>query len=151
MPLALPNPGGNPMKAPPGGPPPSGAKPVMPGNVAGGPSGPGGSPMLSAGAGAGNRQAAIHRIKMLIPELLVAQLAFDVGSKEQQAVGRAVSALNPLFGKGEPEGMLPAAMAEMRQRQMSGSPLGASPPPGLASGPTSTPGGPGESPEPITL
>jgi hypothetical protein len=112
-----------------GAPPPGG--PIMPKAPTGGPPGPGASPMLSPGAGAGNKAAATQMVKALIPGLLKAAMAFESGSKEQQALLRAAQSLNPLFGKAEGENMVPAGLAALAQAQKTG-PIGQAPPPGLA-------------------
>jgi hypothetical protein len=88
--------------------------------------------MLSPGAGAGNKAAAVQAVKPAISILLKAAMAFDEGSKEQQALLRAVSSLNPIFGKAEGGDMVPAGLAAMAQASKQGSPLSAAPPPGLA-------------------
>jgi hypothetical protein len=94
--------------------------------------------MLSPGAGAGSRAAAIQTIKTLIPGLLATSSAFEAGSKEQQAILRAVSALNPLFGRAEGANMVPAGLAALGQQARQGPPS-AAPPPGMAA---AGPGGP---------
>lgn len=87
--------------------------------------------MLSPGGGAGNKAAATQQVKAVIPALLVASMAFDAGSKEQQALLRAISSLNPIFGKAEGTNMVPAGLATMAQASKQG-PLSAAPPPGIA-------------------
>jgi hypothetical protein len=107
MPLppdAMPPPGAPEPGGAAGGAPPS----MMPKQPTGGPGGPGASPMLSPGAGAGNKAAAMQAVKPAIEILLKAAMAFDGGSKEQQALLRAVSSLNPIFGKAEGQNMVPA-------------------------------------------
>lgn len=104
---------------------------MMPKSPLGGPGGPGGSPMLSPGAGAGNQAAAVQQVKAAMPALLMAAMAFPAGSKEQQALLRAISSLNPLFGKAEGQNMVPAGLATMAQAARGGGPLSAAPPPGL--------------------
>lgn len=94
--------------------------------------------MLSPGAGAGNKAAATQQIKALLPGLMQASMAFDVGSKEQQAVIRAITALNTVAGKAEPANMVPAAIASMATAARKG-PLTAAPPPGLQPSPTPPP------------
>jgi len=94
--------------------------------------------MLSPGGGAGNKAAAVQQIKTVMPALLLASMAFEAGSKEQQAVLRAISSLNPIFGKAEGTNMVPAGLATMAQATKQG-PLSAAPPPGLASNPTPPP------------
>ena len=111
----------------------------MPKSPMGGPGGPGGSPMLSPGGGAGNKAAAIQSIKAVMPTLLRGSMAFEAGSKEQQAVLRAVSSLNPIFGKAEGENMVPAGLATMAMNAKQG-PLSAAPPPGLTSNNSPPPG-----------
>lgn len=86
--------------------------------------------MLSPGGGAGNKAAAVQIVKALLPGLLHASMAFEAGSKEQQALIRAVSALNPIFGKAEGANMVPAGLATLAQNARKG-PLSAAPPPGL--------------------
>src|SRR6266852_5468553 len=105
---------------------------AVPKSPMGGPGGPGGSPMLSPGGGAGNKAAATQQVKAVIPALLVASMAFESGSKEQQALLRAIQSLNPIFGKAEGANMVPAALATMAQSAKQG-PLSAAPPPGLVS------------------
>jgi hypothetical protein len=95
--------------------------------------------MLSPGAGAGNKAAAVQQIKAVMPALMVAMMAFEAGSKEQQAVNRALSALGPVFGKAEGNNMVPAALATMAQAHKQG-PMSAAPPPGLVSNNTPPPG-----------
>lgn len=115
-----------------------GGSPSMPKSPVGGPSGPGGSPMLSPGGGAGNKAAATQQVKAVIPALLMASMAFESGSKEQQALLRAIQSLNPIFGKAEGSNMVPAALATMAQASKQG-PLSAAPPPGLVSNNTPPP------------
>ena len=110
----------------------------MPKAPIGGPSGPGGSPMLSPGGGAGNKAAATQQVKAVIPALLMASMAFESGSKEQQSLLRAIQSLNPIFGKAEGSNMVPAALATMAQASKQG-PLSAAPPPGLVSNNTPPP------------
>ena len=131
------------MPPPPGGGAAPGAPPMLPKSPVGGPGGPGGSPMLSPGGGAGNKAAAVQTVKALLPGLLHASMAFEAGSKEQQALIRAVSALNPIFGKAEGTNMVPAGLATLAQNARKG-PLSAAPPPGLM--PTDKP--PGDMPMP---
>jgi hypothetical protein len=91
----------------------------------------------------------VHQVKAVLPALLIASMAFEAGSKEQQALIRAVSALNPIFGKAEGERMVPAAMQQMLMQGGKG-PGGSQPPPpgpmmppgGKPPGPSLGPGGP---------
>lgn len=112
----------------------------MPKSPMGGPGGPGASPMLSPGGGEGNKAAAIQSVKAVLPAILKASMAFEAGSKEQQAILRAVSALNPIFGKAEGSNMVPAGLAAMAMQAKQGGPMSAAPPPGLTSNPTPPPG-----------
>ena len=121
--------------AAPGGPGPA---PGLPKSPVGGPGGPGASPMMSPGGGAGNKAAATQQVKAVIPALLIASMAFDAGSKEQQALLRAISSLNPIFGKAEGANMVPAGLATMAQAASKG-PLSAAPPPGISPSPTPPP------------
>lgn len=122
--------------APPPEAPGAGAVPKSP---VGGPSGPGGSPMLSPGGGEGNKAAAVQTIKAVMPAILKASMAFESGSKEQQSILRAISALNPIFGKAEGTNMVPAGLATMAMAAKQG-PLSAAPPPGLVSNNSPPPG-----------
>jgi hypothetical protein len=94
---------------------------------------------LSPGGGAGNKAAATQQVKAVIPALLIASMAFEAGSKEQQALLRAISSLNPIFGKAEGSNMVPAGLATMAQATKQG-PLSAAPPPGLSASPKPPPG-----------
>jgi len=107
----------------------------------GGPAGPGGSPMMSPGGGAGNRAAATQQIKAVMPALLMSAMAFESGSKEQQAILRAISSLNPIFGKAEGQNMVPAGIQAMAQASKAGGPPTTSPPPGAAAGGGGPPAG----------
>ena len=134
-------PGAAPLAPPPEAP---GAA-AMPKSPVGGPGGPGGSPMLSPGGGAGNKAAAVQQVKAVMPAIMMAMMAFEAGSKEQQALNRALSALGPIFGKAEGTNLVPAALATMAQANKAG-PLSAAPPPGLVSN-NSPPPGMGAPPE----
>lgn len=120
-------------------PPPEAPGAALPKSPVGGPQGPGGSPMLSPGGGAGNAAAAVQSIKAVLPAILKASMAFPAGSKEQQAILRAVASLNPIFGKAEGENMVPAGLQAMAMQAKSG-PMSAAPPPGLTANPTPPPG-----------
>lgn len=95
--------------------------------------------MLSPGGGEGNKAAAVQSIKALMPGILKASMAFEAGSKEQQAILRAVAALNPIFGKAEGANMVPAGLAAMAMQAKQG-PMSSAPPPGLVSNNTPPPG-----------
>jgi hypothetical protein len=94
---------------------------------------------MSPGDGAGRRSAAIQQVKAALEPLLLASMAFEPGSKEQQALIRAVSALNPVFGKTAPGGMVPSALQSMAQASAKG-PMQGGPPPGIPPSPTPPPG-----------
>ncbi len=96
--------------------------------------------MMSPGGGAGNKAAAVQQVKAVLPALLMASMAFEAGSKEQQALLRSVSALNPIFGKAEGANMVPAGLATMAQAAKQGGPMSAAPPPGLKPDTTPPPG-----------
>ena len=95
--------------------------------------------MMSPGGGAGNRAFAMTQIKAAHSALLLASNAFVAGSKEQQALLRAVTAINTIAGKAESASMVPAGLAAMAQASKQG-PLTAAPPPGAMGPPGS--GGP---------
>ena len=137
MPEGLPSPmpGG---AGPPGGPPP----PSLPKSPIGGPGGPGASPMMSPGGGAGARANSMNQIRAANDTLLLAVASFDQGSKEQQAILRAITALNTISSRATGANMVPAALAAMAQASSRG-PLTTAPPPGMAGGMgPSGPGGP---------
>ena len=90
---------------------------------------------MSPGDGAGRRAAAVQSVKVMLEPLLVASMAFEPGSKEQQALIRAVQSLNPIFGKGQPAGMGASALQTMAQQNAKG-PMSGSPPPGIPPSPT---------------
>jgi hypothetical protein len=94
--------------------------------------------MMSPGGGAGNKAAAVQSVKAVMPMLLKASMAFEAGSKEQQALLRAMSSLNPIFGKAEGANMVPAGLAQMAMAAKGG-PMSSAPPPGLVSNPTPPP------------
>ena len=93
--------------------------------------------MLSPGGGAGNKAAAMQSVKVAMPTLLHAALAYEVGSKEQQALLNAYRALTPIFGKAEAQNMVPAGIATMAMNAQKGGGMSAAPPPGIK--PTNTP------------
>lgn len=94
--------------------------------------------MLSPGAGEGRKAAAIQSLKAANATILHASLAFESGSKEQQAALRAVQALNTITGKAEGTNMVPAGIAAMAQANKNGPPS-AAPPPGLTPSPVPGP------------
>ena len=110
--------------------------------MAGSPSGPGASPALSPGAGAGNNAAAGAMIKSVIPALHQALMAFPVNSEPYKAVDKALAALTPAFGVSNEKNLVPASILQMANAAKSGStplagaapPLAPAPPPGQPSG-----------------
>lgn len=99
--------------------------------MTGGPGGPGGSPMMSPGSGAGNKAAALAKIKGMTPMLINAMLAFDIGSKEFQQIQRAVESLSSLVGKAQTQNMVPAGLQSMAMQARKG-PISSAPPPGIS-------------------
>ena len=97
--------------------------------------------MMSPGGGAGARADAMTKVQTANSALLLASTAFEQGSKEQQAILRAVTALNTIAGKANAANMVPAAIAGMAQASKQG-PLTAAPPPGVAGGAGGPPGMP---------
>ena len=118
--------------APPGGAPPPGGPPALPRSLAGAPpTGPGSSPALSPGDNAGRRAATVNKIRNgAIPLLHMGMSDFDPGSKEYQAIMRALTALSPLFGKAGAEPMLPATIQSMANAAQAGKQPSAGLPPG---------------------
>ena len=109
----------------------------LPKSPIGGPSGgPGGGPMVSPGSGAGNLANAVSKIKVVHTSLTEQLSAFPAGSKEQQAVFRALQALNTVIKDAPPENSK-AAVANMLKPASAGGPLAGSPPGGVASPPQS--------------
>lgn len=121
-----------------GGPPPS---PAMPKNPAGGPTGPGGSPALSPGGGAGNIEAARAQVKMMLEGLYQLQGAFPVDSDEFGAVQDAIRSLRSTFKKSKGNELVPAAIQQLAQQSREGKPFAAAPGAGVA-GPKPGMGGP---------
>ena len=88
--------------------------------------------MVAPGAGMGNTAAAVARIGRVYDVLLNTLPAFPRGSKEQQAVMRAASALNSLFGGDKAAEAGPAAGQQMMQQGLRPNPaLAGTPNPGL--------------------
>jgi hypothetical protein len=75
--------------------------------------------------------AAVNKIKNgVLPVLHVSMMGFEPGSKEYQAIMRALSALSPLFGRAGGENMLPSTINAMAQDAAAGKPMTSGPPPG---------------------
>lgn len=87
--------------------------------------------MAAPGGGAGNTAAAVAMLKAIMPALYKVLMAFPPGSKENNAVMRALTALGPVFGKAEEQNMVPSAIAQLAQAAKGG-PLAAAPPPGIS-------------------
>lgn len=111
--------------------------PSLPGSIAGGPAGPGASPVASAGGGEGNQAAAVAMLKSVVPVLYKLMAAFPFGSKENSAVSRALTALSPIAGKTEENSLVPSAIQQMALAAKGG-PLKNAPPVGIS--PAAPPG-----------
>ena len=104
--------------------------------------------MVSPGQGAGAKAAAIAKIKAAAEQIRSVLNAFEIDSKESNALMGALRTLNPVFGKPQDTDLGPAARAQMAQPPPS--PLAGMAPPGMAGGgggppPAPPPGmGPGE-------
>jgi len=94
-----------PGAAPPGAPPGGAGPPGMMRSPIGGPSGPGASPMVSPGTGAGMQAQGKQRISKVIDQLLEIGAGFPKDGGEWNAISRAISALNGVYtaAKKEPE------------------------------------------------
>jgi hypothetical protein len=88
--------------------------------------------MVAPGRGAGNQVAASGRVSRAFDILKSVFMAFPNGSKEQQAVMRAMTALNSLFGTGAAGETGEAANLQMSQ-------MGTAPNPALAGAPSPGP------------
>lgn len=121
---------------------PGGAGAGLPKSPIGGPSGPGGSPMVSPGSGAGMQARAKQIISEIMKQLLELGAAFEAGSTEFNGVARAIGALNSVA-----KGATPPA-APKQPLPVPGTPPGAGPgaPPG---GPAPPPGLPSPGGEPM--
>lgn len=108
----------------------------MPKSPMGGPGGPGASPMVSPGAGAGNKAAAMQSVKAAVGTITLASMAYPPGSKEATHLYNAIRELNKVAGSAQGENMVPAGIASMAQAASKG-PMSAAPPPGIK--PNSTP------------
>jgi hypothetical protein len=108
----------------------------------GGPMAPGGlaMPMTSPGGGAGMQAAAMIGIKRAHTALTGYLSALPAGSKEQQALFRALSALNTIVKDAPPETSAASQRQNDQQGASLGGPLAGAPPPGVASAPLPGPG-----------
>lgn len=70
-------------------------------------------------------------LKSVVPMLYKIMMAFPFGSKENSAVSRALTALNPIAGKAEEDSLVPAAVQQMALAARGG-PIKNSPPVGLS-------------------
>lgn len=116
-------------------PPPPFMRPRSP---VGGPAGPGGSPAASPGANLGKRAASVETVRALVGKLLEVVPDFGIGTKEFNAIQKAITALNPVIGH-QLEGETTAAS----RRQLAAvpqPPLANAAPPGVS--PPAMPGGP---------
>jgi hypothetical protein len=103
--------------------------------------------MVAPGAGAGNQAAATAMVSKAFDVLKAVFQGFPNGSKEQQAVMRAMTALNPLFGTEKAADLSGAAGRQMTAVGAPGNPLAGTPSPGVQSAappmPPMPPGGAG--------
>lgn len=90
--------------------------------MAGKPTTPGGSPIVSPGAGAGQSAAASAAVKAIMPVLHKALSAFEVGSKEYMAVSAATQKLAGVFAKPSGSNLVPAAVQQIMGAAKSGAP-----------------------------
>lgn len=96
--------------------------PNLPGAMAGKPTTPGGSPVVSPGGGAGQSAAASAAVKAIMPILHKALSAFEVGSKEYMAVMDAVKKLSGVFAKPSGSNLVPAAIQDIMGKAKAGTP-----------------------------
>jgi hypothetical protein len=113
---------------------------TMPKSPIGGPGGPGSTPMTSPGAGAGMQAAAMMGVRAAHHALMGYLTSFPDGSPEQQALFRAVTALNRIVKDAPPETSAAARRQNDQQGASLGGPLAGAPPPGVASAPLPGPG-----------
>jgi hypothetical protein len=78
-------------------------------------------------------------VKAVMRTLQMSMMAYEPGSKEFQGLMRALSSLNPLFGKASDADLGPAAIRQMAKTQQPGGPLAGAPPPGVISAPLPPP------------
>ena len=97
--------------------------------------GPGSSPMMSPGGGAGNIANAKTLVNRAFDVLKSVLNAFPNGSREQQAVMRAMTSLNPLFGTEKAAETGQAAARQFINAGSGANPLAGSPSPGVLSAP----------------
>lgn len=71
----------------------------LPKSPIGGPSGPGGSPMVSPGTGAGMQAAALQKTGKVMETLMECAKAFPPGSPEFGAYSKVIGELNRLMSK----------------------------------------------------
>lgn len=114
---------------------PAAGKPPMPSPL-GGPSGPGGGPMVSPGTGAGQQAMALGQIEGVIDTLFKIAAPFDAGSPELTSILGAIKLLNNMARKKPQDTPRPAPGIPAVQP---GAGLGGMPPGGAAGKP---PGGP---------
>jgi hypothetical protein len=95
--------------------------------------------MSAPGGGAGNKAAAVSLVKAVMPTILRAAMAFDSGSKEQQALLRAAQALNPVFGKAGGDETVPAAVRQIAMNAQRGGPMANAPTSPIEPAPPMTP------------
>lgn len=114
---------------------------MLPKSTIGAPGGPGATPAVAPGAGAGNEAAASAMVNAAMPALHKALAAFPLGSEKYKAVHSAIKALFPVFGSPEEKSLVPAAISQMATANRAGGPLASAPAPGLTPAPAPSPGG----------
>jgi hypothetical protein len=97
--------------------------------------------MVAPGGGAGNQAAATAMVSKAFDVLKAVFQGFPNGSKEQQAVMRAMTALNPLFGTDKAAELSGAAGRQLSAMGAPGNPLAGTPSPGIQSAPMPPPAG----------
>lgn len=111
---------------------------MRPRSPVGGPAGPGGSPATSPGDNLGKRAAAVEAARVAVGKLMEIARDFGIGTKEFNAVHKAITALNPVIGH-QLEGETTAA-SRRQLAAMPQPPLANAAPPGMS--PPAMPGGP---------
>lgn len=111
----------------------------MPGSPGGTPPGPGASPMVAPGAGAGNTAAAKGIVGQAVKLLVSGMAAFPFNTPEFKAINEALDKLTKHFGKQEDESLVPATIQQLAGAAKSGAPALQSVAPPLAAAPQSGP------------
>jgi len=106
----------------------------MPGNMAGGPGGPGASPATSPGAGAGMQATADAMIKAVMPAMHRSLSAYPIGSPKYKSLLKAIQALSEGFGEDRDNGLVPSAIMNLANQAKSPRGKPPMPPPGAMGG-----------------